>query len=31
MDIQISSTKGVFTKCPLEAMDFFPDMNFFAA
>lgn len=27
---QISSTKGVLTKFPLEAIDFFPDMNFFA-
>lgn len=27
---QISSTKGVLTKFPLEAIVFFPDMNFFA-
>lgn len=27
---QISSTKGVLTNCPLEAIVFLPDMNFFA-
>ncbi len=27
---QISSTKGVLTKCPLEVIVFLPDMNLFA-